>query len=396
MSENVRGNPQQGDRQQAGPRAWLLALLCVVGLLAAPLATAPAFAASPISAEYQRLGGAAGRMGQALTPERCTLVRSGCYQQFRGGDIHYSPATGAVATWGGIKGAWAAQRYERGKLGYPVRGEVCGLREGGCSQQFEGGTIYWTPVTYARPTLGAIGRAWVANGAERGALGYPVTGEICSGAGCRQAFERGTITWAPGRGAHVSRDIDAAPSLFVVVNKRRPLNPRTYAPANLVDVGNGQKLRADAAAAYQRLKAGAAADGVPVIAVSGYRSYAYQTTLHQYYIDRLGFETAVMYSLRPGHSEHQTGLALDLGNADGRCVVNFTCFDATPAARWAKANAHRYGFIVRYPEGQAATTGINPEGWHLRYVGTRISNSMVNEGIPTLEHYMGLPPAPTY
>lgn len=135
---------------------------------------------------------------------------------------------------------------------------------------------------------------------------------------------------------------------------------------------------------------------MPVVVVSGYRSYDYQVNLHDYYVNLYGSETAVLYSMRPGHSEHQTGLALDLGNADGTCAVDDICFASTPAGEWAEANATDYGFIVRYPEGQMATTGINYEAWHLRYVGVETATIMAGEGIPTLEDFMGLPPAPTY
>ena len=382
-------------RRRGWGRRGLLALLSALALVVAPLSV-PAFGATPIAAEYQRLGGTAGRLGPAVSSEVCGIRDGGCYQRFRGGDIHWSAKTGARATWGGIKGAWAAQRYERGELGYPTGRETCGLRDGGCSQSFQGGSVVWSKATGGRPIWGGIRARWMREGAEHGALGYPTTAERCSGGTCRQGFQRGTITWSAGSGTHAVREVDRAGSLYVVVNKRRPLSPKRYVPDNLVDVGNDQRLRAEAAAAFGQMQAAAGAADVPIIAVSGYRSYDYQVDLHQYYLNLHGPELAVLYSLRPGHSEHQTGLAVDVGNADGTCAVDFTCFQDTPAGIWAKNNAHKYGFIIRYPQGQTATTGLNYEAWHLRYVGTAISTGMVKQNIPTLEHYMDLPAAPTY
>lgn len=394
MQGTVLGSCSTIESMSWGRRA-LLVLLTALTLVVAPL-TVPAFAATPIATEYQRLGGTAGRLGPAVSPEVCGIRDGGCYQRFRGGDIHWSAKTGARATWGAVKRAWAALGYERGRLGYPTGGESCGLRDGGCSQSFQGGNVVWSQATGGRPIWGGIRARWMREGAEHGALGYPITAEKCSGGACRQAFQRGAITWTAGSGARAVREVDRAASLYVVVNKRRQLSPTSYVPDNLVDVGNDQLLRSDAAAAFRRMQADSGAADVPLIADSGYRSYDYQVDLHQYYLNLHGPELAVLYSLRPGHSEHQTGLAVDVGNADGTCAVDFTCFQDTPGGVWAKNNAHKYGFIVRYPEGQTATTGLNYEGWHLRYVGTAISTGMVEQGIPTLEHYMGLPAAPTY
>ncbi|GEO96029.1 D-alanyl-D-alanine carboxypeptidase family protein [Kocuria turfanensis] len=376
-----------------GLRRVLLVLLCCLGLLLAPLAV-PASAATAIEAEHQRLGGADGRLGRALGPERCGLVRGGCYRSFERGSIHWSPRTGARPTWGAIRGAWAGQDWERGRLGYPVGREVCGLRDAGCYQGFEGGVVLWSRASGAHPTLGGIRAAWLRHGAERGALGYPTSAEACAGGTCRQSFQRGSVSWSPGAGTRVAREIDRAASVYVVVNKRRPLNPVDHVPRGLESVG-GPLLRADAAAAFRRMRADAAATGVPITAVSGYRSYTTQAGLYRDYVARYGREQADLISARPGHSEHQTGLALDIGNPDGACGLQ-SCFADTPAGAWARAHAHEYGFVVRYPAGRTGTTGYAYEPWHLRYVGGHVAAGMVSQRIPTLEHYMGLPPAPSY
>lgn len=384
---------RENTRVTAGVRRALLVLFCCLGLLAGPV-TAPAFAATAIEAEHQRLGGAGGRLGAALGPERCGLVRGGCYRSFERGSIHWSPRTGARPTWGAIRGAWAAQGYERGRLGYPVGREVCGLRDAGCYQGFEGGVMLWSRASGAHPTHGGIRAAWLREGAERGALGYPTSGESCGSGTCRQSFQRGSITWTQGAGTRVHREIDRAASVYVVVNKRRALNPVDHVPRDLVSV-DGQLLRADAAAAFRRMRADAAAAEAPMTAVSGYRSYTTQAGLYRDYVARYGQAQADLISARPGHSEHQTGLAIDIGNPDGACGLQ-SCFAGTPAGAWARAHAHKYGFVVRYPSGWTATTGYTYEPWHLRYVGVHVATGMVTQGIPTLEHYMRLPAAPSY
>ena len=372
---------------------WLIALVCAVGFLAGPLAPV-ALAATPIQEKHQSLGGSAGRLGAPVSTEICGLRDGGCYQRFEDGSIHWTRATGAQPTWGAIRTAWARTGYENGKLGYPTASEVCGLRGGGCYQRFQGGSVHWTRATGAQPTWGAIRTAWARTGYEKGALGYPKAAEGCAGGTCTQYFQRGWISWNSAAGIRMRLDIDVASSTSVVVNKRRPLSPAGYVTAPLVSV-EGQLLRNDAAAQAQRLISDARAAGVPMTAVSAYRSYQTQATLYNNYVAQYGQATADTISARPGHSEHQTGLAVDIGNPNGACALQ-ACFAGTPAGTWAANNAWRYGFIVRYPQGMTNITGYAYEPWHLRYVGTLISAEMRAHGIPTLEQYMGLPAAPNY
>ncbi|MCR1161476.1 M15 family metallopeptidase [Paenarthrobacter sp. UW852] len=176
--------------------------------------------------------------------------------------------------------------------------------------------------------------------------------------------------------------------LSVLVNKSRPLNPASYAPGDLVNArGSGQYLRAEAAAWLNGLFQGAADAGTGGLAVvSGYRSYAQQQQLYAYYVSIYGQAQADLISARPGYSEHQTGLAVDVGNANGSCGLS-TCFGDTAAGIWVAANAYKYGFIVRYPNGYTGTTGYSYEPWHLRYVGVDLATDMKRRGIPTMEHY---------
>lgn len=140
----------------------------------------------------------------------------------------------------------------------------------------------------------------------------------------------------------------------------------------------------------------AQADGVNLTVVSAYRSYADQESTYAYWVSQYGDAAlADTVSARAGFSEHQTGLAVDIGQDDGACTLA-TCFSNTAAGRWAEANAASFGFIVRYPQGKDATTGFSWEPWHLRYVGTEIAGAMRSAGTATLEEYFGLPAAPGY
>lgn len=182
-------------------------------------------------------------------------------------------------------------------------------------------------------------------------------------------------------------------SRWVVVNKQRPLSPSSYAPTDLTSVGSGQVMRADAASALRQMISAAAAANEPLRAVSGYRSYAYQVSVHQHAINDEGTDDAEQASARPGYSEHQTGWAVDVGG--GGCDVE-ECFADTPQGRWVAANSWRYGFIVRYPQGAQAVTGYTYEPWHLRWVDVPLATYMHDRNVTTLEQVFGLPAAPSY
>ncbi|MCC9196016.1 D-alanyl-D-alanine carboxypeptidase family protein [Arthrobacter sp. zg-Y820] len=279
-------------------------------------------------------------------------------------------------------------------LALPSREASCGLRDGGCVRNHYYGATIWSPNTGTYPVRGAIHSAWAAEGSESGTLGYPVDAQVCLEGSCTQHFERGTISTARRGALVVDRAIDDATDTAVVVNKQRPLNPATHVPENLVDV-DGHPLRSEAASAFGKLKDGAAADGVAMSIVSGYRSYEQQAGLYNSYVAQYGRETADTISARPGHSEHQTGLAVDIAAPDGTCSLQ-ACFEETAAGAWAAENAHRFGFIVRYPADASATTGYAYEPWHLRFVGADVAQSMHRHATATLEEYLGLPAAENY
>lgn len=224
--------------------------------------------------------------------------------------------------------------------------------------------------------------------------------------------QRELVPTPPGSGAAAgpggaptsppAADLHADPgAVDVVVNKRRPLTPVDFAPADLrqPDVATATDnflLRPDTATAVEDMFAAAEADGVGLVLVSGYRSYANQEFTYAYWVSEYGDPAgADTVSARPGHSEHQTGLALDIGQADGACTL-VLCFRDTPAAQWAAANAADFGFVLRYPVGFNEITGFSAESWHFRYVGKDVSLAMKAAGAQTLEDHFGLPAAPSY
>lgn len=182
-------------------------------------------------------------------------------------------------------------------------------------------------------------------------------------------------------------------SIWVVANKQRPLQPLEYAPSDLTDVGDGHRMRAEAASAFAKLQSSASAAGHVLTVESGYRSYNTQVATYNRWVNELGKTEADRQSARPGHSEHQTGLALDVGG-DG-CNVE-ECFGSKPSGIWVAAHAHEYGFIVRYPDGKEHVTGYLYEPWHLRYVGAALATEMQRTGVTTMEEFFGLPAAPSY
>lgn len=191
-------------------------------------------------------------------------------------------------------------------------------------------------------------------------------------------------------------------SPWVIVNKHRPLSPATFVPPDLVrpavrlaTSGEAALLNSTTAAAAEKMFAAAAADGVIITLASGYRSFTTQRATYGSYVNSRGRAEADTASARPGYSEHQTGWAFDIG--DGSGADSFTPqFKDRPAAIWAKANAHRFGFVVRYPWMLHEITGYYYEPWHLRFIGTEAAMDMSTRGIGTLEEYFGLEPAPAY
>jgi lycopene cyclase domain-containing protein len=179
---------------------------------------------------------------------------------------------------------------------------------------------------------------------------------------------------------------DQAGSIEVVVNKKHKL-PSNYAP--VTTSYRGAIMRAETAGALNSLFTGAEQNGLSPKIISAYRSYSTQVSVYGGYVNQYGQAEADTFSARPGHSEHQTGLAVDVGSADGSCDLD-QCFGSTTLGSWIRDNAHTYGFIIRYPEGRDSATGYHYEPWHIRYVGVNIATSVFSRGI-TLDEYFSVP-----
>ncbi len=195
--------------------------------------------------------------------------------------------------------------------------------------------------------------------------------------------------------------LDDPARLWVVVNKARPLAPVDYAPQALVDLPvqittrSGQ-VRPEVAAAVGAMAQAAEAAGAGRLgANNGYRSYGLQVTTYESNVRAQGQAEADAGSARPGHSEHQTGLALDVVACTTNCG-GLDGFGGTSQSNWVAEHAWEYGFIVRYEEAGIGTTGYQPEPWHIRYIGVDLAAAYHHGGFHTMEEFFGLPPAPDY
>jgi D-alanyl-D-alanine carboxypeptidase len=185
----------------------------------------------------------------------------------------------------------------------------------------------------------------------------------------------------------VELNLSQASSITVVVNKKHKL-PAGYVPPDLTP-NRGGYLRAEVSGALDSLFAAALNAGIQLTSVSDYRSYQTQAAVYNNYVARDGQTLADTYSARPGYSEHQTGLAVDIGAVGTGSSLN-ACFGDTAAGQWIAANAPAYGFIIRYPAGKEAITGYQYEPWHLRYLGVGVAQAVTTSG-KTLDEYFGKP-----
>lgn len=173
--------------------------------------------------------------------------------------------------------------------------------------------------------------------------------------------------------ASSSTFIDIKPTYIngiLLVNKKYGL------PANF-----GGRIDPTALSNLHTLQSDAKAAGFDIPTLSAYRSYETQRVLYSNYYKRDG-ALADTYSARPGHSEHQTGLAFDVGSIDNN-------YGDTDAGKWLAMNCMNYGFIIRYPSGKESITGYQYEPWHIRYVGVDVAKVIMASGI-TLEEYLGV------
>ncbi len=200
------------------------------------------------------------------------------------------------------------------------------------------------------------------------------------------ALEKGTVTLTAVSAAgtlsdsltvHVvdtAADVDFVPTVngIPIVNKTYPL-PADYCPGDLTE---------ETLAAFKELVASAAADGIEITFNSGFRSYQYQAQVHDKWIERYGEEMADRLSARPGHSEHQLGLAIDVNSI-------LSAFADTPEGIWLGENCWKYGFIIRYSQEKEEITGYIYEPWHIRYLGKELAREVTESGL-CLEEYLGI------
>ena len=354
-----------------------------------------------------------------LSEGRYLLDESGRMQTGWGrteGDWYYFGDSGLMCTgWVRLEGAW----YHLGPDGAMNTGWLLNggnwyyLNPSGAMATGwlkDGATWY-----YLNPS-GAMATGWLATGGSWYYLtsgGAMATGWLKDGAawyylnpsgamatGVKVIDGRSSTFASSGAWLGYTDELQAsASSLTVLVNKRNPLNPIGYVPPlvslSSVGVGGGQSMRPEAAWAMVGLVSLARQNGIELQVASGYRSYQTQQSLFASYVSRYGRASAETFSARAGYSEHQTGLAADVWAPAEGCRVQ-QCFANTRAGRFVAENAWRYGFIVRYPSGYQSVTGYIFEPWHLRYVGTAVSQAMRDGGVPTYEHYLGAPAAPAY
>jgi len=175
---------------------------------------------------------------------------------------------------------------------------------------------------------------------------------------------------------------------LILVNKYNYLT-KSYVPNNLVPINpdysrSGMSLVKEAKEAFEKLSQDAKQDNMMIFAISSYRSYGYQLNLYNTYVAADGKKAADTYSARAGFSEHQTGLVVDV--YDG--ITPYTSFEETKEFKWMQENAHKYGFILRYPKDKVKITGYQYESWHYRYVGKKISKIIKEKNLSLEEYYV--------
>jgi D-alanyl-D-alanine carboxypeptidase len=183
-------------------------------------------------------------------------------------------------------------------------------------------------------------------------------------------------------------------NILALVNKQYYL-PSVYIPTDLIrpevdfSFGNEQVekslLRKEAAEALIQMFTEAKKSGIELLAVSGYRSYSRQKEVFDAEVNRVGKDNAIQAVAIPGASEHQSGLAMDISSKSNHLELT-EGFADTNEGKWLAENAHRFGFILRYPKGKEGITNYEYEPWHFRYVGVKAAK-IIFEHQWTLEEY---------
>jgi D-alanyl-D-alanine carboxypeptidase len=175
---------------------------------------------------------------------------------------------------------------------------------------------------------------------------------------------------------------------LMLVNKYNALD-KDFKFDDLTEVSNWyaygtQYVREEVYSKFKEMFTAAKAENLTIIINSSYRTYEYQENLWNSYADKNGDDWADSYAARAGHSEHQTGLSIDVTTYG---VVEQGDFETTDEYKWLSENAYKYGFILRYPKGKEDITGYSYESWHYRYVGEKIAKEIYEKNITFDEYY---------
>lgn len=184
-------------------------------------------------------------------------------------------------------------------------------------------------------------------------------------------------------------NIDNPDDPLVIVNKYYKLSS-TFIPKNLVKIDNAHSYHGNSYQVIPIVKenldimfADMEKVGLKMQVKSAYRSYQMQVTGYNEYVAASGEAIANTFSAKPGHSEHQTGMALDFVSAAGE----YSVFSKTAEYAWVKDNAYKYGFIQRYQDNKNNITGYQTESWHFRYVGKDIAKYIYDNNLTFDEYY---------
>lgn len=180
-------------------------------------------------------------------------------------------------------------------------------------------------------------------------------------------------------------------SLWQIVNKAHPFHKRSYKPKGLVKTKytNGKYVKKTAVGDLGKMYRDAKKSDISLRTISAYRSYSYQKSLYNSYVKRHSKKAADRFSARPGYSEHQTGLAVDIGQKSGRCGLS-NCFGKTKAGKWLHKHSWKYGFVLRYTKANSKKTGYMAEAWHFRYIGKSAAKTFRYSKATSLEAFFGV------
>ena len=181
--------------------------------------------------------------------------------------------------------------------------------------------------------------------------------------------------------------------MLILVNKNNYLD-KNYKPEDLAPIeyfakdrsAEARFMRAEAADHFNKMMLAAREAGYEIVMTTAYRSYGFQSILYNNYVEKYGQAEADKFSAKPGYSEHQTGLGVDVTAPSVEYALT-DAFDQTAEWKWLVENAADYGFILRYPKGKAGITGYMYEPWHFRYVGIEAAKTITEREI-TLEEYI--------